>query len=373
MYIGFTHKTIIVAIFLLGVSVSAQSPAESFTSGELELVADNLPNPWGFDFLPDKRIIMTGRKGRLMIIPSAGEGHFTEIFGLPEMQAPGQGGLLDVVVSPDYDSDRTVFISHSGMWPDKEFSTFVSRIVLSDTPVPYITSFETIFKGNNKAAGGYHFGSRLVFGPDKQLFVTIGDRRLRNSAQDINSHGGSVTSILNPFSPIAEIKFSIISKGHRNPQGAVWHPALNELWIHEHGPKGGDEINRIKNGANYGWPLVSYGTEYSGAAINGGLRSMPGVQEPLLYWTPSIAPSGIAVYTESRFKHLERSIIVGALAGKHLRRIEFAEDWITIVEQESLFDDLDKRIRDVRISSDGYIYFITDGDEGQLYRILSVH
>ena len=249
-------------------------------------------------------------------------------------------------------------------------------------PNPRVIDWQIIFKGTNTAGGGGHFGSRLVLNPEGFLFVTIGERKQRHQAQNPNNHFGTVVRIYpdgrvpddNPFQtgqPMAGMGApEVFTYGHRNPQGAAYHPVTGEIWIHEHGPKGGDEINILKPGVNYGWPIITYGKEYSGAIVGQGITAKDGLEQPLLHWTPSIAPSGMAFYTAHVFPGWQGDLFVGALAGKHLRRIKLGggkDDQILF--QEVLLEKSPGRIRDVAQGLEGFLYLLTDGKKAGLYRL----
>ena len=340
---------------------------------QLETVAAGLSYPWSVAFLPEEGYLVTERDGTVKHIDASGRQ--SEVTGVPEVFAQGQGGLLDVALSPDFATDRTVFLSYSqgsaegagtSLFRAKLAGTFEGGFALEDG--------ETIFSGNNKAYGGRHFGSRLVFAPDGTLFMTVGERGDGERAQDTSDHAGSVLRLTrdgqpapdNPFIGQEGYKPEIWSYGHRNPQSAAIHPETGVLWTVEHGARGGDEINIPEAGKNYGWPVISYGRHYSGATIGQG-TSKEGMEQPVHYWDPSIAPSGMAFVTSDRYPDWKGDMLVGALAGQHLARVDL--DGGTVVGEEKLLTDLGERIRDVRQGPDGYVYVLTDSDDGRLLRL----
>jgi glucose/arabinose dehydrogenase len=346
------------------VVATEDSTAASFRVVQL---VSGLDHPWAFAFMPDGSVLVTERAGRLYRYDGR---DITEIDGLPDIDPNGQGGLLDVILHPNYDRNGWIYLSHSTRY-GLGLGTAVSRGRLQgDT----LVDVEEVFRMNDPSFGGRHFGSRLAFGADQMLYITIGDRGDRDRAQDTGDHAGTVIRIRadgrvpedNPFVGTDALP-EIYSFGHRNAQGMALHPETGEIWLHEHGPQGGDEINVVRPGANYGWPLVSYGGEYGTGRQVGEGTSKPGIEEPLLYWTPSIAPSGMAFYTEDAFRGWTGDLFVGALAGQHLRRVDL--DGGRIVGEEVLLQRTVGRIRDVRQGPDGNLYLITDEDNGGLYRI----
>jgi len=292
---------------------------------------------------------------------------------VPKVFAQGQGGLLDVAVSPAFASDRTVFLSFAEP-ADAGARTAVARAELDGDA---LRNLKVIFRQQPAAAGGNHWGSRIVIGRDGTLFVTLGDRySLRDKAQDLGTHLGKVVRIRpdgsvppdNPFAGRPGALPEIWSFGHRNVQGAALHPASGALWTHEHGPQGGDEVNLTLAGRNYGWPVVTYGREYvTGFRIGEG-SSKPGIEPPLWHWVPSIAPSGMAFYTGERFPGWKGSLLVGALRGQLLARLELDGD--RVVAEERLLQGLGERIRDVRQGPDGLVYLLTDSADGRLLRLV---
>jgi aldose sugar dehydrogenase len=348
-------------------------------------IAKGLENPWSLAFLPDGRMLVTERPGRLRIVDKQGK-LSSSLPGLPKVFAEGQGGLLDVVLDPDFASNQQVYISFSEADPNnpKLAGTAVARGQLSGSMVQ---GFKVIWRQATKVEGPNHWGSRLVFAPAPQgapqgatqpyvLFITMGDRfTFKEKAQDLSTHFGKVVRIYpdgsvpsdNPFVNQPGKLADIWSYGHRNIQGAALNPQTGALWTHEHGPQGGDELNIDQAGRNYGWPVITYGKEYvSGKAIGVG-TTRADVEAPLAYWIPSIAPSGMAFLTSDRYPGWQGSLFVGSLAHQQLVRLTVGDG--TAVEKERLLGDLGERIRDVRQGPDGLLYVLTDSEDGQIIRL----
>jgi aldose sugar dehydrogenase len=334
-------------------------------------VATGLQHPWGLAFLPDGRMLVTERPGRLRIVTASGEVS-QPVQGVPKVQAAGQGGLLDVAISPGFARDRTIFLSYAEPG-ERGARTAVARAVLDGTTLRDVA---VIFRQVPDGRGNNHWGSRLVFDRDGHLFVTLGDRfNLRDEAQSLQSHVGTVVRVTtrgevppdNPFVGKEGALPHVWSYGHRNVQGAALHPQTGRLWTHEHGPQGGDEVNLTLPGRNYGWPIVTHGREYvTGFRIGEGIDK-PGIEPPLKVWSPSIAPSGMAFYTGDRFPAWKGQLLVGALRGRLLARLEL--DGERVVHEEQMLQSLGERIRDVRQGPDGYVYLLTDSPDGRLLRL----
>ncbi|MCR9177487.1 MAG: PQQ-dependent sugar dehydrogenase [Alphaproteobacteria bacterium] len=367
---------------ILGAAVVPRSDAAAETlqaagcTVESRVMISDLDHPWGVAFIPDvPQVLVTERRGRMLHVNFATQA-VTDVVGVPDVRASGQGGLLDVAVDPNFDENRLIYLSYSESRPDGA-GTAVGRGRLEiEDGTPLLAGFQVIFRMTKPTSSGRHFGSRLVFGPDDTLFITIGDRGARDRAQDRFDHAGSVVRINRDGSIPADNPFigrdgldDIWSIGHRNPQGAALNPATRELWTVAHGARGGDEINRPQKGKNYGWPVVSYGTHYSGAPIGEG-SSAPGMEPPVWYWDPSIAPSGMAFVTGPLFPSWEGDILVGALKFRLLSKLDV--DGNTITGEERMFKNVFGRIRDVRIGPDGGIWLLSDESDGQLVRITPV-
>lgn len=340
----------------------------------LRVVETDLMQPWSLAPLPGGGALVTERGGRLWFLDSLlpGEGGRRSVTGLPEVHPVGQGGLLDVVLDPDFDAEGWVYLSYAAR-SGRGFATEVARGWLSGLPGrPQLSRVQTLFTLNRPVQGGRHFGSRLVFDREGQLYITIGDRGEPEQSQNAGSHQGTVVRINSDGSiPANNPRISggapgIFSWGHRNPQGAARNPRTGDIWVHEHGPRGGDEINILQAGANYGWPRLTFGVAYSGRTISEE-TSLPGFADPLLHWTPSIAPSGMAFVTSRRYGDINGDLLVGALVQQHIRRVELDADE-RVVGQEVLFSGFN-RIRDVRQAADGFIYVLTDDREGAIYRL----
>lgn len=354
-----------------------QSVEHSFAVREL---VSGLRNPWAIAFVDDSTLLISERPGTLRLLTSLdGNGRLLTVEGVPEVVAGGQGGLLDVIIDPQFQTNNRVYLAHVVRTADGGTGTRVSSARLDRTDgSERLSAVRTLFTMNRGGRSGNHFGARMVIADDGYLYIALGDRGEQNRAQDPSDHAGSVIRLArdgsipsaNPFAAGRTPDGSaaapeVFSFGHRNGQGIALHPHTRSVWMHEHGPRGGDEVNVLRAGANYGWPLATYGVAYSGAQIAAS-PTAPGTEPPLLHWTPSIAPSGMTFYTGLRFPQWRDNLFVGALAGRHIRRVVL--DGTSVVEQESLLVGFD-RIRDVRTGPDGFIYFITDSARGSLYRL----
>lgn len=337
-----------------------------------EVVVDGLSHPWSMAFLPDGGMLVTERSGSLRLVNRQGELEVQPIEGLPFIEGHGQGGLLDVVLHPDFKHNRWVYFSYAEA-DGRDHGTTVARGRLEKDRLEQV---EIIFRMAPKTPARRHFGSRLVFDAQGQLYITLGDRGDRPRAQDLNDHAGSIIRVNddgtvpqdNPFIGKANALKEIYSYGHRNIQGAALHPESGKLWIHEHGPQGGDEINIPAPGANHGWPVITYGVNYViGTKIGEGTKKK-GMVQPVHYWVPSIAPSGMAFYTGDRFPNWQGNLFVGSLKFQQLVRLEL--DGESITHEERMLSGTLGRIRDVRQGPDGYLYLLTDEDNGKLIRLL---
>jgi glucose/arabinose dehydrogenase len=352
-----------------------EAPVFSTEAGDFRLVtvAEGLEHPWSLAFLPDGRALVTERPGRLRILGTDGQ-LSAPVDGVPEVHAINQGGLLDVAVDPDFADTRWIYLSYAEPLGEKTNGTTVARARLRESALREI---EVIFRQVPAVESGGHFGGRLVFARDGRLFVTLGERQAKpfsELAQDLTTHFGKVVRIErdgrvpadNPFVGRAGVLPETWSLGHRNPQGAALHPLTGELWLTEHGPRGGDEVNVARAGRNYGWPVITYGLAYSGAKIGEGARKT-GLEQPLWYWLPSIAPSGLAFYTSERVSAWTGNLFAGALRGALVSRLVLDGD--RVIHEERLFEGLQARIRDVRQGPDGLLYLLTDAPAGRILRV----
>lgn len=337
-------------------------------------VAEGLANPWAVAFLPEGHgYLVSERPGALRRVSA--EGEVSEpLRGVPKVFAVGQGGLLDVVLSPDFAKDRLVYLSYAEEG-DGAAGTAVGRGKLS-ADATALEGFEVIFRQQPKLSSGTHFGSRLVFDRDGHLFIALGDNNNRPTAQDLDKLQGKLVRIFpdgripedNPFTSRDGAREEIWSYGHRNQQGAALNPWSGRLWTHEHGPRGGDEINIPEAGKNYGWPLATHGINYSMLAIPEAKgKTVEGTEPPHHVWEKSPAISGMAFYDAERFPAWQHSLFIGALSGQSLIRLQLDGDKIT--HEERLLESLNARVRDVRQGPDGYIYVLTDAPKGQLLRL----
>jgi aldose sugar dehydrogenase len=356
---------------------SAQGPANrspqprsTDTVVTAETFASGLANPWGFEFLPDGRIIVTERPGRVRLVSTTGQ-LSAPLAGAPTVAARGQGGMLDVALDPNFAQNRIIYLSFSEPGDDVA-GTSVARARLTDTA---LVDVKVIYQQTPKVRGGGHFGSRIVFGTDGTMWVTQGDRQgYRDRAQELSSGLGKVVRINtdgtiprdNPFVGRSDVRPEIWSYGHRNMQGAALNPRTGKLWTIEHGAAGGDELNHPEPGKNYGWPVITYGRDYNGRSIGeGAVRE--GMEQPVYYWDPVIAPSGMLFYTGDRYPGWQGSLFVGSMSPGGLVRLELQGD--SVVKEERYLGDLRERIRDVRQGPDGLIYVITDAGDGRILRV----
>ena len=373
---------VFIAFYTLGQTAEVQAqPIRT------ETVASGLQNPWGLAFLPDGRFLVTERPGRLRVVEADGK-LGPPLAGLPKIAASGQGGLLDVLLDADFARNRQLYLCFSEpAVSGNANSTALARATLRADSAR-LENLEVIFSQKPKVVSSAHFGCRIVESrtpglggeADGKLFLTLGERFSRkDDAQKLDNHLGKIVRINkdgtvppdNPFVGTAGALPEIWSYGHRNPQGAVLTPD-GVLWVHEHGPQGGDEINLPQAGANYGWPVVTFGENYGGGKIGEGLTHKTGMVQPLHYWVPSIAPSGMAFLTSERYgKAWQGNLFVGSLKFAYLDRIELSQPYGGQVERESrLLAEKGERIRDVRQGPDGLLYVLTDSPNGQLIRLL---
>ncbi|MFO7766714.1 MAG: PQQ-dependent sugar dehydrogenase [Pelovirga sp.] len=360
--------------FLLFISLPFSAAAQVVTTSSEQIriveITRGLEHPWGMAFLPDGRILITERPGRLRLVEN-GELLPQPVSGLPAIVAQGQSGLLDVALHPRFAVNQLIYIAYTSA-RDRGISTDVARGKLTGNKLEEV---EVLFRGNKGTTTGRHFGSRLVFDDKGFLYITLGDHGQKERAQDSADHAGSVIRIHddgrvpadNPHQQRPDWLAELFSIGNRNIQGAALHPISGELWAHEHGPQGGDEINIIRSGRNYGWPVITYGVNYGiGTRIGEGTHKQ-GMEQPLHYWDPSIAPSGMMFYTGNKFPNWQGNLFVGALRGQILVRLTLEGE--EIVAEERMLQNRVGRIRDVRQGPDGNIYLLTDARDGALLRL----
>lgn len=358
-----------------GQVLADRSPTPSSTSGVVraETWASGLVNPWAIEFLPDGRALVTERPGRLRIVARNGT-LSAPLTGVPAVHAVGQGGLLDVALDPDFAANATIYLSYAEAGTGGSGTT-VARARLTETGLQDV---RVIYRQTPKLDGGAHYGSRLVFGRDGLLFITQGDRQnWRERAQDLTMGQGKVVRIApdgsvpadNPFVSRSDARPEIWSYGHRNMQGAALHPTTGQLWTVEHGARGGDELNHPERGRNYGWPVITYGVDYSGEKIGEG-TAKAGMEQPVYYWDPVIAPSGMTFYNADAIPGWRGSILIGSLTPGGLVRLELTNGRVT--KEVRYLGELGERFRDVTVGPDGFVYVVTDNSNGRVLRIRPV-
>jgi glucose/arabinose dehydrogenase len=336
----------------------------------IAILAEGLEHPWSLAFLPDDRMLVTERPGGLRIIEN---GVLSErnIAGLPAVAERGQGGLMDVAVHPLFEKNRWIYLSYTA----KDRSGYGTEVVRGELNGYSLDNVKSIFRALPKSAGGRHFGSRILFDPEGYLYITLGERGDRPRAQDLGDHAGSIIRLRddggipddNPFVTTRGAKPEIYTYGNRNVQGAALHPKTGVIWTHEHGPQGGDEVNIIKAGTNYGWPVITYGRNYGIGTKIGEGTAKTDMAQPTYYWDPSIAPSGMAFYDGDKFPEWQGDLFVGALKYALLVRLELEND--KVIHEERMLTNVLGRIRDVRSGPDGYLYVLTDEANGVLARL----
>jgi glucose/arabinose dehydrogenase len=338
-------------------------------SYRLVTLSKDLEQPWSLAFLPDGRILITERPGRLRVFAN-GKLERRSLSGAPRVYARGQGGLLDICLHPNFAKNRVLYLSHAAEG-EGGAATVVTRAELGDGGLRGATP---VFDAQTRSSGGLHFGSRIAFDRAGLMYVTTGERYQMRRAQELGDLGGKVVRLKddgsvppdNPFVGRPGARPEIFTWGHRNPQGLAVHPDTGRLWLAEHGPRGGDELNLLKAGANYGWPLATHGIDYSGAIISPN-KSLPGMEDPVRVWVPSISPCGLCFYTGDRFPGWKGSLFTGALSNSALFRIEL--DGERYRSEERLLVDRLPYIRDVRQGPDGFLYLVTHSDDGGLFRL----
>ena len=360
--------------FLASACSFAQTYTQTYKSDEHSFrvvqVVKGLEQPWSLAFLPDGRMLVTEKAGRLRAIAN-GKLEPQPIAGLPSVTVHGQGGLHDVVPHPDFSRNSLVYLAYAARGEDG-VGTELARGRLADGRLEDV---QVLFRQSPKGRSGNHFGGRIVFDRAGYVYLTLGDRGEMPRAQKPDDHAGSVIRLHddgrvpddNPFVGKPGWKPEKFDLGHRNQQGAALHPQTGVLWTHEHGPQGGDEVNIIRAGANYGWPVITYGVNYGIGTKIGEGTAKPGMEQPIHYWVPSIAPSGMAFYTGDRFPRWKGNLFVGALRDQMLVRLQL--DGASVVKEERLLKNVLGRIRDVRMGPDGLIYLLTDETAGVLARL----
>jgi aldose sugar dehydrogenase len=377
-------SSLIFTLLLLVLASTGTHAATEFSSAKhrfaVDVVVEGLDHPWGMVFLPGGDLLITERSGKLRRVV---DGKLLEqaVSGLPEVHAIDQGGLLGIALHPQFATNRLVYLSYTG----GTYGDYGTEVVRGTLDGMALKDTKVIFRALPKQDGGYHFGSRLQFGADGTLYITLGDRGNRpaegrsQTAQQLGTHLGSLIRINddgsvppdNPYVNKAGARPEIYSYGHRNMQGIALHPQTKAIWTHEHGPQGGDEININRPGANYGWPVITYGVNYViGTAIGEGTH-LAGMEQPVYKWVPSIAPSGMLFYTGNRFPHWQGNLFVGSLKFGLLVRLELEGERVT--SEERLLDFQFGRIRDVVQGPEGDLWLLTDDSDGKLLRLSPVN
>jgi len=375
------RSTISLTVWLLAFAgpVQAADPTFPSSAGDItvETVAGGLVHPWSLAFLPDGRMLVTERPGRMRLVTRDGR-LSPPLAGVPRVFASGQGGLLDVILDRNFAQNRTIYFSYAEPF-DGGGRTALARARLEAGEVPGLSDVTVIYRQHGPASRGNHFGGRIVQAGDGNLFLTNGEHFTdRDLAQTLDSDLGKIVRITpygaapndNPFVGKTGARPEIWSYGHRNPQGLVINPTDGKLWEQEHGPMGGDEINIITAGHNYGWPQVSYGLNYDGTPVGTGKAQMTGMDDSVWHWTPSIAPSGMTFYTGDLFRGWKGSLINGALKFQMIVRLTLDGD--KVVKEERMLQGLQERIRDVRQGPDGALYLLTDNNAGRILRLAPV-
>ena len=370
------------APFLVAAAALAAAPAsfaQTVKSDEatfrIVTVASGLVHPWSVAFLPDGRMLVTERPGRLRIVGPDGKLAPQPVAGLPKIEEYGQGGLLDVALHPRFRENALVYLSFAERGEGGYGTAALRGKLVGTMEDARLEAVEVIYRQQPKSRRGLHFGSRLVFDRAGFLYVTQGERGEMERAQKLDDLAGKVVRLHddgrvprdNPFVGTPGARPEIFTLGNRNVQGAALHPQTGELWAHEHGPQGGDEVNVLRKGVNYGWPVITYGVNYGTGTKIGEGTAKPGMAQPLHYWVPSIAPSGMAFYTGDRFPGWRGDLFVGALRDQMLVRLRL--DGEKVVKEERMLQGVLGRIRDVRAGPDGFLYLLTDAADGKLVRL----
>jgi glucose/arabinose dehydrogenase len=344
-------------------------------------VTEGLVNPWSLAFLPDGKMLVTERPGRLRVLSADGKTMSEPVAGLPAVDGRGQGGLLEVALDPAFQSNQLIYWSYAEPGEGAN-NTAVARGRFVDSAAPKVENVQVIFHQAPSLDSPLHFGGRLIFGRDGTLFITLGERSItegRMQAQKMDGLLGKIVRLNtdgsvpndNPFVGTPGVRPEIWSYGHRNVQAAALNPATGELWEVEHGTRGGDEVNIARKGKDYGWPTIAYGIEYAGGQITGGIQKKDGMEQPIYYWDPNIAPSGMVFYTGGLFPAWQNSLFIGGLGSTNLVRLSVQGD--KVVGEERLLQDLQpqrERLRDVRQGPDGALYILTDNAKGKLFKLV---
>ncbi len=371
-----TAAIVLSASLLIATGTRGENSSFASSAGALDVqtVATGLVHPWSLAFLPDGRMLVTERPGRMRIVTQQGK-LSSPLQGVPEVWASGQGGLLDVITDKSFAQNNTIYFCFSER-EDGGGHTAVASATLVSGGAPRLEDLSIIFRQEGPASSGNHYGCRIVQAADGNLFVTLGEHfTYRDEAQNLSNHLGKLIRITpdgeappgNPFVGRADAKPEIWSYGHRNEQGLAFNPTSGDLWEIEHGPRGGDEVNIIGKGKNYGWPVIGFGIDYNGAKIHES-TAKPGMEQPIKYWVPSIAPSGMTFYTAKLFPKWTGSLFTGALAGQMLVRLSLNGN--TVTGEERLLQNLNERIRDVRQGPDGALWLLTDNSAGRILRVV---
>jgi glucose/arabinose dehydrogenase len=373
MFTRLTTALTLAALLLAPLTVNATTIDSERARFNLETIAKGLNHPWGLAFLPDGTLLVSERPGNLRLVSPNGE-ISAPLQGLPRIDHKGQGGLLDVVLDPDYARNGQLYFSYSE--PGKSGKTNSTAVASARIKGGQLVDVTRIFSQQPKVKSNAHFGSRLVFGRDGTLFITLGDRYSRmHDAQTLDNHQGKVVRINtdgsvpadNPFVNTQGARPEIWSYGHRNVQGAAIHPQTGELWSGEHGAQGGDELNITRAGINYGWPVVTYGEDYGGGKIGQGFKK-PGMATPVYYWLPSLATAGLTFYTGDQFPNWQGDLLVASLKAQTLSRLDIEQGRV-LHEERLLKSELGKRLRHVVQGPDGYLYLLTDEANGAILRL----
>ena len=363
-------KYLLLALYLLPLGVGAQTYRSQEHAFRVVKLVEGLEQPWSVAFLPDGRMLVTEKAGRLRVV-SKGVLDPKPVEGLPEVTVHGQGGLQDVVLHPQFEKNQLIYVSYSARGSDGVGTELARGRLVGQR----LENVQVLFRQTPKGSRGQHFGGRIVFDRAGYVYLTLGDRGEMQRAQRPDDHAGSVIRLHddgrvpqdNPFLKRHGWKPEKLDLGHRNQQGAALHPKTGLVWTHEHGPQGGDEINVIRPGLNYGWPVITYGANYgTGTRIGEGARK-EGMEQPIHYWVPSIAPSGMAFYSGDKFPKWNGDLFVGALRDQMLVHLKL--DGEKVVSEERLLKGVLGRIRDVRVGPDGYVYLLNDERHGMLARL----